>query len=356
MSGSTEAGGLPSCQIDSTSSDTFTYDGANRLRTATVAGVIETYAYDGDGVRFSRQVGAGPVTRYVSDVNAGLPVTLDDGTRKYVWGLGLAYAVSGTAIEVQHADRLGSIRAVTDGTGTVIATYQTDEFGVPTTSTGSAGSPFRYTGEPLDASGLTYLRARYYDASLGRFLSRDPFAGVASSPLSLNRYSYVHNNPATWSDPSGRILPIFVVLGVAAFNFVLGVVGYVGSNAAVNAIENKPLDEGLNVGDAMTSGVTGIVAGGVGGTLAGAGKRLAFGAAIGCASTLASQQIEPRQDNVEGAAGCAFGAVGAAVPANNVVQSFTFGTITSVAQAVSTFVLQNLGGSEQKSAVLRDIR
>lgn len=102
-----------------------------------------------------------------------------------------------------HADRLGSIRALTDGTGAVVATFRTDEFGIPTSSSGASGSPFRYTGEPTDASGLTYLRARYYDPGLGRFMSGDPFAGFAASPLSLNRYSYIGNNPATWSAPSG---------------------------------------------------------------------------------------------------------------------------------------------------------
>jgi hypothetical protein len=126
-------------------SDTFTYDQANRLRTATVSGVTETYTYDGDGVRFSRQVGAGPVTRYVSDINSGLPVTLDDGTRKSVYGLGLAYAVSGTAIELYHTDRLGSVRAVTDATGAVTATWRTDEFGITTATTGSSTQPFTYT-------------------------------------------------------------------------------------------------------------------------------------------------------------------------------------------------------------------
>ncbi|MEK6719993.1 MAG: PA14 domain-containing protein [Chloroflexota bacterium] len=188
-------------------SDTFAYDQANRVRTATVAGISETSTYDGDGIRFSRQVGTGSLIRYVSDPTAGLPVTIDDGTRKYVWGLGLAYAVAGTAVEVQHADRLGSIRALTDGTGAVIATYRTDEFGVPTGSTGASGSPYRYTGEPLDASGLTYLRARHYDPSIGRFMSRDPFAGFTGHPLSLNRYSYVTNNPTTYADPSGLVSP-----------------------------------------------------------------------------------------------------------------------------------------------------
>ncbi len=46
----------------------------------------------------------------------------DDSTRSYVWVLGLAYAVSGSSLEVYHADRLGSLRAITDASGTVTAT------------------------------------------------------------------------------------------------------------------------------------------------------------------------------------------------------------------------------------------
>jgi RHS repeat-associated protein len=187
--------------------DTFTYDQANRLTTATVAGATETYAYDGDGVRVSRQVGADPVIGYVSDVNSNLPVTLDDGTHKYVYGLGLAYAVSGSAIEVYHADRLGSIRAITDAAGTVTATFQADEFGVPTASTGTSTQPFGYTGEPRDGTGLSYLRARYYDPSLGRFMSRDPWSGSVGAPQTLDRYVYVGNNPTTANDPSGLASP-----------------------------------------------------------------------------------------------------------------------------------------------------
>jgi hypothetical protein len=45
----------------------------------------------------------------VSDLAAEPPVTLDDGTRKYVWGLGLAYTVDGSSVEIYHADRLGSV-------------------------------------------------------------------------------------------------------------------------------------------------------------------------------------------------------------------------------------------------------
>ena len=70
-----------------------------------------------------------------TDVTAGLPVLLDDGSRKYVWGLGLAYAVpSSGEVEVYYADGLNSVRALTNAAGSVVQTYQTDEFGVPTLS------------------------------------------------------------------------------------------------------------------------------------------------------------------------------------------------------------------------------
>src|SRR5439155_4421270 len=70
-------------------SDVFTYDQADRLTSSTVGGVATTYAYNGDGVRRSKTTGTATTT-YVFDVNRGLETLLDDGTRKYVWGLGPA--------------------------------------------------------------------------------------------------------------------------------------------------------------------------------------------------------------------------------------------------------------------------
>ncbi len=78
-------------------SDTFAYDQANRPKTASVGGTTSTYAYDGDGKRTSKTVGAN-TTNYAYDANRSLPVLLDDGTRKYVWGIGLAHAVEGTSV------------------------------------------------------------------------------------------------------------------------------------------------------------------------------------------------------------------------------------------------------------------
>ena len=204
--------------------NTFDFDQANRLASATVAGSTETYSYDGDGRRFSRQVGTGPVTRYVFDGSGDLAITLDDGTRKYVYGLGLAYSVAGTAIEVYHSDRLGSVRALTDAAGVVTDTYRTDEWGTPTSATGSSTQPFKFTGEPRDATGLTYLRTRYYDHDLGRFLTRDMWPGMPVVPQSQNRFSYASNNPTTYADPSGRFIDTavdiaFIVYDVASIIF-----------------------------------------------------------------------------------------------------------------------------------------
>jgi RHS repeat-associated protein len=185
--------------------DAFGYDQANRLTSATVGGVSSQDAYDGDGKRASQTVGAA-TTRYVYDVNAGLPMLLDDGARKYVWGLGLAYAtdMGGAVQAVHHTDGLGSARALTNSAGAVTDTYQTDEFGMPTVTTGGSVQPFGYTGEQLDGeTGLVYLRARMYDPAIGRFVQRDPYAGRIGSPQSLHRYTYVQNNPVSATDPSG---------------------------------------------------------------------------------------------------------------------------------------------------------
>ena len=185
--------------------DTFGYDQANRLASAMVGLVASGYSYDGDGKRASKTVAAA-TTSYLYDVNRSLPVVLDDGTRKYVWGLGLAYAVDkiSGAILAYHTDGLASVRGVTDAAGNVIETYQNDEFGVAVTTAGSVDQPFQYTGEQRDAeSGFIYLRARMYEPALGRLAQRDPLVGRLDLPLSLNRYAYALANPATLADHSG---------------------------------------------------------------------------------------------------------------------------------------------------------
>ncbi|HED40876.1 MAG TPA: RHS repeat-associated core domain-containing protein [Chromatiales bacterium] len=121
-----------------------------------------------------------------------------------------------------HEGKVGSITHTVDMNGSVRNEYDYDTFGtrsnVKTASSGS-NQHFGYTGEMMDAeSGLLYLRARYYDPSIGRFISADPYLGRLAQPVTQNRYIYVHNNPLLYSDPSGMLVPAVpaLVIGGAA--------------------------------------------------------------------------------------------------------------------------------------------
>jgi RHS repeat-associated protein len=167
--------------------------------------------------------------------------------------MGLAYAVSGSAVEVYHADGLGSTRWITDAAGATTDRYRTDEFGIPSWTEGPSTQPFRFTGEPRDGTGLTYLRARYYDPSLGRFMSRDSLVGFSTSPQSLNQYVYVANNPATSVDPSGRcfmMVPGAILAGGAGGSVVpvagtaagAALVGFAATLACVAILASQIID------------------------------------------------------------------------------------------------------------------
>ncbi len=197
-------------------STSSTYDKADELLTVggasytvnadgnlTAAG-SSSFSYDGDGKRASRAV-RGTTTNYTWDVVGSLPNVLGDGTLKYVYGLGLAYTMdSSNNIQVLHTDGLGSVRAITNSGGSVIQTFQTDEFGVPALTQGTNTEPFRYTGQQLDPeTGFDDLRARYFSPSLGRFETIDMSVRLTLYPQSLNRFSYALGNPATLVDASG---------------------------------------------------------------------------------------------------------------------------------------------------------
>jgi RHS repeat-associated protein len=70
----------------------------------------------------------------------------------------------------------------------------------------------KFTGQKLDSTGLYFYNARYYDPEIGRFISADPVGQTMFNPQSLNRYTYVLNNPLKYTDPNGDW--IFAVLAV----------------------------------------------------------------------------------------------------------------------------------------------
>ncbi len=137
-----------------------------------------------------------------------MPVILQDGSSSYVYGLGLISSTdAGGSQTYYHTDGLGSTRALTDGTGSTVATYEYDAFGAIRNQTGTAANAFKYTGEQHDSgTDMYYLRARHYDPEVGRFISRDPFPGFDGSPQTQNPYAYVSNDPINATDPSGECL------------------------------------------------------------------------------------------------------------------------------------------------------
>jgi RHS repeat-associated protein len=70
------------------------------------------------------------------------------------------------------------------------------------------GTDKRFTGQRLDDTGLYYYGARYYDPTIGRFISPDSIIQNPANPQTFNRYTYALNNPLRYIDPSGNIVEI----------------------------------------------------------------------------------------------------------------------------------------------------
>ncbi|HLA82761.1 MAG TPA: RHS repeat-associated core domain-containing protein, partial [Thermoleophilia bacterium] len=183
----------------------YQYDQLGSLKVITDANLqVTRYDYDGDGLRVGKTV-AGETTNYLWDKALALPVIITDSNSLYLYGLGLIAQQSGLDVAYYHPDGLDSVRNLTNGSGQGIASYSYDPFGGLRSASGSWPNDFRFTGQQFDqATGLYYLRARYYDPATGRFISRDAFPGYAINPASLHPYSYAENNPTNWVDPSGE--------------------------------------------------------------------------------------------------------------------------------------------------------
>jgi RHS repeat-associated protein len=157
---------------------------------------------------------------------------------------------------------LKSTKALTDTVGLVTDRYTYDAYGVMLEHQGTFGNSFQFAGEQRDAStGLDYLRARYYDSSLGRFVSADPFAGFMSDPMSLHNYQYANSNPTRYTDPSGY----FSLGELAVVTTILGTIGisaaYVGQKYVLNG--GLSGDDLLTMADAWFAGFAHGATGGI---------------------------------------------------------------------------------------------
>src|SRR5438876_4805039 len=118
--------------------------------------------------------------------------------------------VTNGLVDYYHQDHLGSSSVVTHGTtGAVEESLAYYPYGATRTNTSGTTPPtdvpYKYTGKEFDSrTGLYFYEARYYDATLGRFISAGTIVPSAADPQSLNRYSYGRNNPLYYTDPTGH--------------------------------------------------------------------------------------------------------------------------------------------------------
>jgi RHS repeat-associated protein len=190
---------------------TFAWDVFNRMTQATGSGGTVTHTYNGDGLK-TRRVGPDGTRNYYYD---GIkPIWETDGAGvmtaqldRDIFGNLLSRREASGARRYYHFDGLGSTTALTNESGAATSTLLYDAWGNQRAATGSDQGRYRFTGVELDtATGLYHMGARFYDPTIGRWLSEDPVQDKHFEPATLNFYAYVQSNPGIHVDPDGRAM------------------------------------------------------------------------------------------------------------------------------------------------------
>lgn len=193
----------------------YGYDAENRL--TFMSGKYEAgFTYDVAGNRRSSNI-SGNIKKYVLDINTSLPKVLMETDNNgnvlnyYVYGLELISRVKpNNSTEYYHTDFRGSVIAMTDLNQTVTNKYSYGPFGEILQKNEVTSNPFKYVGGygvMEEGVGLYFMRARFYDPKIGRFVSEDPIWNV-------NSYVYAENNSIMSIDPNGlKVIKIDIKIG-----------------------------------------------------------------------------------------------------------------------------------------------
>jgi RHS repeat-associated protein len=181
----------------------YAYDPRNEL--VSVGGL--GYGYDPAGNRTSITNGSAVSTLTMDSQTARTLIRVKNGiTYYYIYGLGLIYEIDETSTTTNlvfyHFDRRGSTVALTDINGKLTDQIEYSPYGITTYRVGTNDTPFCFNGQfgvQTDPNGLLYMRARYYNPYLCRFLNPDP-SGFSGG---LNLYAFASGNPVDETDPFG---------------------------------------------------------------------------------------------------------------------------------------------------------
>jgi len=183
---------------------TYGYDTENHLLTASKTGTSASFVYDPMHRQSQKTVGS-VKSRYIYSEwqrianYDGVAGTLQN---RYVYGTSmdepLIQITSAGVLTFLHADKVGTIVAVSTAAGAVANKNLYSTFGEITTL---GGTTFGFTGQRYDSElGLHYFKRRIYSAKLGRFLQPDPAGYIGED---FNLYTYVGNSPLKYTDPMG---------------------------------------------------------------------------------------------------------------------------------------------------------
>jgi RHS repeat-associated protein len=207
----------------------YEYDALNRLRRVTRKSdnaVVAVYRYDAFNRRVERIVtNSGALNErvvYLYDSWREIEERRDNAVQQYVYGMWIDEPLTldkddnndGVVDQsfFYHQDGKTNVTALTNASGGLVQTITYDAYGRPSLGQSSIGNPYLFAGRRYDPeTGLYYFRARFYDPARGRFVQRDPI-GMWTDKANLgNGYTYVGNNPLTWTDPLG-LVPVDVKL------------------------------------------------------------------------------------------------------------------------------------------------
>jgi RHS repeat-associated protein len=178
------------------------------------------------------------------------------------------------------ADGHGSTRLLTDTNGVISDRYSYDAYGVALDFTFGTLTPPRtailYSGERFDSDlQQYYLRARYYNPTIGRFGAQDQQDGTPNDPLSLHKYAYCQNDPVNMRDPSGNegdlismslSMTIADIVEVAMDVHTVWTLGSlitesIVANESIDQIESQSATPGVDTATIIVHGVAGHVNG-----------------------------------------------------------------------------------------------
>jgi len=187
---------------------TYTFNALNQLTGVSGSTGTYSYSYDALGYQISSTVNGQTTNNLIDPFGLGNLAAQFDSSGNliahYTYGLGLVSQVSASGTSYYYDYNLqGSTVGITNAAGVYVNHYSYDPFGQLTTISAGIANPFTFVGQDgvsSDGSGPIYMRARYYDASTGQFVSNDPI-GLLGGDSNVRRY--VNDDPLSSIDPSG---------------------------------------------------------------------------------------------------------------------------------------------------------